>query len=148
MDPNAQILLAITHEADQHTIGYETGLALDILAAATSGFDGHQDAVFSGNGIHGFGSAFSHFSAPASSSELANDSDSLIWSTSGSPSANVSHDSGGFQAGPLEFIPNVLTLAPTGGKSALALSGSVHRTQHTGSTLLYDSDALFAGQLE
>jgi hypothetical protein len=148
MDPNAQILLAITHEADRNTIGYKIGLALDFLAAATSGLDGHQDAVFSGNGIHGFGSAFSDFSAPASSSELASDSDSLIWSTSGSPNANVSHDSGGFQAGPLEFIPNVLTLAPTSGKSALALSGSVHRTQHSGSTLLYDSDALFAGQQE
>ena len=146
MDPNGQILLAITHEKDQNTIGYKIGLALDLVAWATSGFDGHQDAGLGGTGIHGFGSAFGLFSAPASLSELASDSDSLIRSTLELPSANVSHDSGGLQAGALEFIPDNLTLGPAGGKSALALSGSVHRTQHTGSTLL-SSDALFAGQL-
>jgi PAP2 superfamily len=147
MDPNGQILLAITHENDQNTLGYKIGLALDLLASATSGFDGHQDAGVGGTGIHGFGSAFSLFSAPASSSVLASDSDSLIPSTLESPSANVSQHSGEFQAGPLEFNPDDLTLGPAGGKSALALSGSVHRTQHTGSTLLSASDMLFGGQL-
>jgi hypothetical protein len=147
MDPNAQILLAIRHEKDRNTIGYKIGLALEILVVATSGFDGHQDAAFGPNGGAGFGSPFGILSGPAHSPGPASDSDSLIWSTFDSPSADASQDTSRFRSpGQLEFIPDVLTLAPTARKSALALAGGLHRTQHTGSTFLSAVDALFGAQ--
>jgi hypothetical protein len=144
MDPNAQILLAIRHEKDQNTIGYKIGLALELLVVATSGFDGHQGAVSGPHGGAEFGSSFGLLSGPARSSGLASDSDSLIWSTFDSPGANAGHDTSHFQSpGQLETIPGLLTVAPTAGKSAPALAGGMHQTQHTGSTLLSAVDALF-----
>jgi len=144
MDPNAQILLAISHEKDQNTVGYKIGLALELLVVATSGFDGHQHAEFGPSAGVGFGSPFGSLSGPARSSELGSDSDVLIWSTFDSPRANAGHDTVRFRSpGQPGIIPDPLTMAPTTGKSAPALAGSVRRTQPTGSTLLSDLDSLF-----
>jgi hypothetical protein len=56
MDPQTQILVAITHEKDQNTVGYQIGLALDLLVAATARFDGHSHTGL-GTGGHGGKSA-------------------------------------------------------------------------------------------
>jgi hypothetical protein len=137
MDPNAQIFLAITREADQNTIGYKIGLALDLLAWATSGFTGSPDVVLGGSRVHGFGAEFGHVSGLGFSLKSSDGSNS--------GAANVSDDHGGFQSPvPLDLVPSTLGL---GGKSALDLTGSLHRTHYAGSTLLLASDALFGGEL-
>jgi hypothetical protein len=112
-------------------------LALDLLAWATSGFTGSPDVVLGGSGVHGFGTEFGHVSGLGFSLKSSDGSNSAA--------ANVSDDHGGFQSPvPLDLVPSTLGL---GDKSALDLTGSLHRTQHAGSTFLSASDALFGGEL-
>jgi hypothetical protein len=49
LDPETQILLAINHQGDRG-INYQIGKALELIAAATAGFDGHQGSAPGGQG--------------------------------------------------------------------------------------------------
>ncbi len=52
MDPEAQIQLAIRHESDRG-VDFRIGEILDLLAATTARFDGHQSSPPGGHGVHG-----------------------------------------------------------------------------------------------
>jgi hypothetical protein len=96
MNPEAQILLAIDHQSDRG-IDYRIGKLLELIAAATARFDGHQD---SGPGEHGgdsAGSAFVFPSGPADPLELLEGSDSSTRLSLDVGSADASQDGGGFQ---------------------------------------------------
>jgi hypothetical protein len=68
LNPEIQILMAIDHQSDRG-IDYRTGKLLELMAAATAGFDGYQGSAPGGNGANRTGWGFEFFSDPANSSQ-------------------------------------------------------------------------------
>jgi len=95
MDPEAQILLAIVHESD-HSIDYQIGESLELIAAATARFDGHPPA-YVGWGEDIVGPTFGLLSTPADTIELWFGSTSATSWNLDLHSADSSQDADGFQ---------------------------------------------------
>jgi len=106
LDPEAQIQLAIAHENDRG-IDYLIGEVLELIAAATAGFDGHQHSGSGGHGEATTGSSFGFISAPADTLRLLGGSASPSCQTLDQHSA----DGGGSPGlGQLDLAPLVTPL--------------------------------------
>jgi hypothetical protein len=119
LDPEAQILLAIDHQGDRG-IDYQIGKALELIAAATAGFDGHHNSAPSAHRGDGTGSAFGFHSASTATLAL------LAGSVVTSPTLEFhSADAGQGAVGPDGtgpafgfFSTLAATLPPLGGSAA------------------------------
>jgi hypothetical protein len=107
LDPEAQLELAIQHEANPG-VDYQVGELLDLLAAATAGFDGHQSSAPGGDGG---GTAPASFSAPDNKLGFLGGSASSSGLTLKFRKSEAHQEADLFQAlGQLELIPMTIVL--------------------------------------